>query len=215
MKQILCYGDSNTYGYIPENGERYAYGVRWTSLLSERLKPYGITVAEEGVCGRTTQYEDATRPGRNGLATLPSVLAKHPEADTAILMLGTNDCKTLYQATAEEIGAGIARLLDQFKAQNRFDTILLLSPIHLGEHVYEADYDPEFSDWSVPLSKALEPVYERIARQYGVSFLKASDYASPSSVDQEHLSVEGHRALADGIFRTLCNINEVRETVAS
>lgn len=46
MKQIVCFGDSNTYGYIPENGERYPWGVRWTSLLNEKLG-YGKYHIEE------------------------------------------------------------------------------------------------------------------------------------------------------------------------
>ena len=37
MKQILCFGDSNTWGLIPKTNKRYEWGVRWTSLLNESL----------------------------------------------------------------------------------------------------------------------------------------------------------------------------------
>lgn len=37
MKQIICFGDSNTYGYIPGTGKRYPWGIRWTSILNEKL----------------------------------------------------------------------------------------------------------------------------------------------------------------------------------
>ena len=37
MKQILCFGDSNTYGLIPEEGGRYPWRIRWTSILNEKL----------------------------------------------------------------------------------------------------------------------------------------------------------------------------------
>jgi len=37
MKNILCYGDSNTYGYNPENGQRYDYNIRWTGILQNLL----------------------------------------------------------------------------------------------------------------------------------------------------------------------------------
>ena len=33
MKNILCFGDSNTWGYDPVTGSRYAYDVRWTGRL--------------------------------------------------------------------------------------------------------------------------------------------------------------------------------------
>ena len=35
-RRLLCYGDSNTYGYDPRSflGERYPESVRWTALLN-------------------------------------------------------------------------------------------------------------------------------------------------------------------------------------
>ena len=95
MKQILCFGDSNTYGYIPENGKRYAYADRWTGILSERLKDEDCRVIEEGLCGRTTVFEDELRIGRRGADLLPVLLESHSPLHRVILMLGTNDCKTV------------------------------------------------------------------------------------------------------------------------
>ena len=37
MKQILCFGDSNTYGLVPATTDRYGWGVRWTSIINEKL----------------------------------------------------------------------------------------------------------------------------------------------------------------------------------
>ena len=37
MKKILCYGDSNTYGFIPETGARYSEHERWSGILKELL----------------------------------------------------------------------------------------------------------------------------------------------------------------------------------
>lgn len=31
MRQILCFGDSNTWGYNPKTGNRFEWGTRWTS----------------------------------------------------------------------------------------------------------------------------------------------------------------------------------------
>ena len=64
MKQILCFGDSNTWGLIPKTNKRYEWGVRWTSLLNESLndKKEGVyRVIEEGLCGRTTVFEPVKR----------------------------------------------------------------------------------------------------------------------------------------------------------
>lgn len=58
MKTILCFGDSNTYGYRPDTGKRYAEDTRWTGILREKLKDRKIEVIEEGLVGRTTVFED-------------------------------------------------------------------------------------------------------------------------------------------------------------
>ena len=101
MKQILCFGDSNTWGYDGESRERLPWGVRWTSLLQEKLNKEEYRVIEEGLCGRTTVFEDPLRDGRKGTALLPTLLETHAQADVITLMLGTNDCKTVFGASAD------------------------------------------------------------------------------------------------------------------
>lgn len=115
MKQILCFGDSNTWGYDGESRERLPWGVRWTSLLQEKLNKEKYRVIEEGLCGRTTVFEDPLRDGRKGTALLPTLLETHAQVDVITLMLGTNDCKTVFGASADVIGKGILRLLDQIQ----------------------------------------------------------------------------------------------------
>lgn len=203
MRQILCFGDSNTYGYIPGSGKRYTSKERWTGLLQQSLRSKEIEIIEEGLVGRTTVYEDSYRPGLKGSELLPQVLKNHATVDTIILMLGTNDCKSIYHASPEEIGNGIEKLLKQIKSSVPNAKIILMSPIHLGEHVWESGFDPEFNQNSVEVSKGLKAVYSHIARKYGADFLAASDYAAPSDVDQEHLTVEGHRSLAAALTKKL------------
>lgn len=203
MKRILCFGDSNTYGYIPGTGKRYNSKERWTGILQQSLQNKEIEIIEEGVVGRTTVYEDSYRPGLNGSKLLPTALQRHGTIDTVVLMLGTNDCKTIYHATPEEIGAGIEQLIKQIKSTAPNTKILLVSPILLGERVWEKDFDPEFNKNSVQVSKGLKKVYSSLAHKYGADFLAASDYAAPSEVDQEHLTIEGHRNLADALTKKL------------
>ena len=177
MKQILCFGDSNTWGLIPKTNKRYEWGVRWTSLLNESLndkKKGGYHVIEEGLCGRTTVFDDPLRDGRNGVKILPTILENHNPVDIVIIMLGTNDCKTVYNASAEFIGQGVKRLIGQVKSHIPDSKILVISPIHLGEGVWESDYDPEFSSASVNLSRELSDVYKKIAAQENVGFIAAS-----------------------------------------
>ena len=147
MKTILCFGDSNTYGYQPEMKKRYDETTRWTCLLQQAIQPYGWRVVEEGLCGRTTNLNGIRRENRNGAAVLPMLLESHAPLDAVILMLGTNDCKTQFHATPESIGAGIEALIAQVRAFDEQLPILLVSPIHLAADIAEpSDADGEHLD---------------------------------------------------------------------
>lgn len=200
MKNILCFGDSNTWGYNPVTKERYPWGIRWTSKLQEKLIDEDIHILEQGLCGRTTIFEDQTRPNRKGVNTLKEIFGQANDIDSVILMLGTNDCKTYYGNTEEEIAKGVEECLDLVLNYLSPEKVLLVSPIQLGEEVWKDEFDPEFNRNSVLVSKKLKAAYEKVAKKRNIHFLAASEYANPSNSDQEHLDEIGHSALADAIF---------------
>ena len=221
MKQILCFGDSNTWGYDGESRKRLPWGKRWTSLLQEKFdseKPSAFTkkvvtarIIEEGLCGRTTIFEDPLREGRRGTALLPTLLETHEGIDAVILMLGTNDCKTVFGASAEVIGMGITRLLDQIQRYAPKAKVLLISPIYLGEKVWQEGFDQEFSPDSVKVSKELEKVYQRIAKEKQVEFLPAAAYVSCCTADQEHMNAQGHQIFASVVYEKLSKMLEIKQ----
>lgn len=202
MKQILCFGDSNTWGYNGENGERFPWNVRWTGLLQEKFAENrtDVRIIEEGLVGRTTVFEDPLRDGRKGTALFPTILETHAPVDVIVLMLGTNDCKTIFKASAKLIGAGIVRLLEQAKRLAPEAEILLVSPIELGADVWKEEFDPEFSLSSVTVSKALASEYADIAGKYGCTYLDAASVAVPGAADQEHMDAASHGRLAEAIY---------------
>lgn len=200
MERVLCFGDSNTYGYKPDGSGRYPEDIRWTGLLTDKCKNKNIQIIEEGLVGRTTVFEDSVRQGRKGIDFLLPIIETHSPLNKIVLMLGTNDCKTIYKASSHVIGLGVERLINIIKDYSDDIDILLVSPIALGDHVFEEGFDQEFNEEAIGKSKELKEVYRQIANRYGCSFLAASDYAKPSEIDQEHLDKEGHRALADAIY---------------
>ena len=139
MREILCFGDSNTYGLIPKTGGRYDRNTRWTGILEQRLYEKDYRIVEEGLCGRTTVFEDELREGRRGASLLPTLLESHAPLERIILMLGTNDCKTYYNASPEVIGRGIEKLLEQIKSIAGTAKVLLVSPIALGDEVWKTE----------------------------------------------------------------------------
>ena len=77
-------------------------------------------------------FEDPLRQGRKGVSLFPTLLETH-KPENIVIMLGTNDCKTVFSASPDVIGKGIRRLLIQAKQYSADSRILLVSPIHLGE----------------------------------------------------------------------------------
>lgn len=88
MKEILCFGDSNTHGYMPGLGTRYPIDQRWSGLLGKLLGD-GYHVVEEGMDGRTTAFEDDLQPWRSALGYIGPCVKTHAPLDLIIIMLGT------------------------------------------------------------------------------------------------------------------------------
>ena len=110
MKTILCFGDSNTWGFDPDATAsspypiRHAHDVRWTGVLARELGQE-FHVIEEGQNGRTTVHEDPIVQHRNGRTYLPPCLESHKPIDLVVLMLGTNDLKAMFHLRG---GRGVA-----------------------------------------------------------------------------------------------------------
>ncbi len=109
-KRILCFGDSNTWGYMTSGG-RFDEETRWPMRLGKLLGPE-YTVIEEGFNGRTCVFDDPIEGGyKSGLTYLPPCVMSHSPLDLVILMLGTNDLKKRFGMTAFTIGGGVTALV--------------------------------------------------------------------------------------------------------
>jgi lysophospholipase L1-like esterase len=198
MKRILAYGDSNTWGFDAESFTRFSEDIRWTGLLQKALEKDAL-ILEEGLCGRTTVFDDETIMGANGLSALPAVLEADSPLDLAIIMLGTNDCKSVFGASAQEITDGLelclAKILEVIAPEN----VLMISPLYLSDAALGYGYN----DRSLAVSRELKQKYRELAEKYGTAFLAASDVASASGVDGQHLTAEGHHALFEAVLNII------------
>lgn len=197
MKRILCFGDSITYGFKPDGSGRYRKHLRYPGRLQALLGAQ-YQVVEDGVCGRTTGPFEPQMPRRDGYASLRQALRTQAPLDLVALMLGTNDLKTAFSPDAAAIAQRIGTLLDLICQAGVKP--LLIAPIRLGERVYEAAFDPQFSLQSIEQSGRLSNLYAQQAQSHGALFLDGACVAQPSQIDQEHPDEAGHAALAEAVF---------------
>ncbi|MBM3768429.1 MAG: hypothetical protein FJW32_23860 [Acidobacteria bacterium] len=197
VRSILCFGDSNTWGFTPGTGERYPRSVRWPGLLQAAL---GDTahVIEEGLCGRTTVFGDPHIEIRNGKRALPYCLETHKPLDTVILMLGTNDCMHKHSATPFDIARGMSVLVEMTRASGVND-ILVIAPAPITKLTAFA----EPFEGGREKSQLLAERYAAMAAQFGVAFLDAGSVVRSSDLDGFHLDANAHRTLAASIERAI------------
>ena len=186
VKTVLCYGDSNTWGYKPPLGERHKYEDRWTTVLQRRLGP-GYHVIPEGLNGRTTIFDDPIEEHRNGYTCLSPCLGSHKPLDLVILMLGTNDLKSVFTLSMDEITSGIGTLIDlirksAFGHDGGPPEVLLLIPPRIRK---ETDPDSVFAG-GYEKSLLFSEKYRDIAEQKKVPFLDTDKIIAVSESDGIH-----------------------------
>jgi len=210
---ILCFGDSNTHG-TPSDDEEYARlpaDVRWTGRL-QRLLGDGYHVIEEGLPGRTTNVEYEDRPGCDGRPYFVPCLQSHHPLDVVVIMLGTNDLKTLFDRTPATIADALLGYVDDVEANvtDRTGTTpdtVLVSPIHMddAQPMFAEMSVDTFDSTSVDASKCLAEEIRRVADARGAVFVDAASVAHAGG-DGIHLSLDSHDALAELLANTLMAI---------
>lgn len=200
-KHILCYGDSNTWGYCAATGGRYGDDVRWTRRLQEMLGA-DYLVAEAGLNGRTTVFEDPLNEGLNGLVHLLPAMSHHCPLDLLVIMLGTNDTKERFAATPRNITDGLRRLVNKAKGLELLfnggsPRILIVAPIKIDERIYgEPLVAPGMGAGCVEKSHALPALFEALAAELGCDFMDCNPYVSPALGDFMHFDPDSNQRFA-------------------
>ena len=199
---VLCYGDSNTHAYDPHTGGRYPKDLRWTTILG-RLLGEDYEIIPEGLNGRTTAYDRIGEAWKNGFPYLRPCIESHKNVDCIVFMLGTNDCNVEMELSAEDIAAGMEKLVRTAKEvcmeeQSYVPKIILTVPAAISPDFAGTPFEYQLGQSSVDKSRAIAPLYEAIAKRHGCRFVDASGL-EVSPLDCEHLTPESHRELAGRI----------------
>ncbi len=200
-KTVLIFGDSNTWGWKPENDlvsplQRWDDDIRWPGVLQKELGS-DYKVLADGLNGRTTVWNDPIeeyRCGKNQI--IPTMDAQAP-FDMIIIFVGTNDLKVRYTVSAQDIANGVAILVN--KAKNQVGDfigdpkILLVAPPPLGP-VNDGVFKYMFGG-NEDKSKELSKFYEAVAKANGVEFFDAGKTVKSSNIDGLHLDADQHEIL--------------------
>ena len=188
-RRLLCYGDSNTYGYDPQSflGGRYPESVRWTALLN---------AANWGVINRGENGRSIPRLDREIEAAVQTV--RGIETDILTVMLGSNDLLQCPGLSAEVCGERMERFLRAILIQTHGSPkILLVAPPPMAAGAWVSDPN------TVEESRKLAGCYETTAHRLGIAFADAGVWGVELAYDGVHFSEEGHLAFAKGIRAAL------------
>jgi lysophospholipase L1-like esterase len=208
MRTILCYGDSNTWGYNPKTGDRFSRDDRWTGILRWELGE-DYLIIEEGLNGRTTVWDDPIEGYKNGREYLIPCLETHKPLDLVIILLGTNDLKVRFSVSAYDIANGAGVLVDivmrsQSGRENGSPEVLLMAPPPISKLTEFAEMFHGAEAKSLRFSQH----YTRVAAEQGCHFLDTSQFIVSSELDGIHFEADEHGKLGKAVAEAVRNIFE-------
>ena len=174
---IICFGDSNTYGYDPRGyfGGRYDADSRWVDILARET---GWTVCNMGQNGREIP------------SAAPAFL---DDTNLLIVMLGTNDL--LRGRSPEQATERLERFLSGISLDRSKILLIAPPPVTLGAWVPSQQLIDE--------SHAFARLCQTLAEQMGIHFADAGKWDIPLAYDGVHFTEQGHRAFAAGLLEVL------------
>lgn len=204
-KRVLCYGDSNTWGYDAETGLRFGADIRWPAVMARQLGE-GWEVVEAGLSGRTTVFDDPLHEGLSGLAHLTPIMSSASLLDAMVVMLGTNDCKQRFNVNGENIGKGLARLVEKalgLPCWNGQPRLILVAPVIIQLDCETSAMKGEMGAGCARKSRELIPFVQAWALTYGCEYLDCNECCNASPIDFMHLDASSHVALGQRMAKLL------------
>lgn len=211
MKNILCFGDSNTWGYDPSTQTRFSKDIRWTGVLQQLLgSKYNII--EEGLNGRTTNVNEKQdhglgyfRPFRSAMDLLSVLIETNSPLDLIIVMLGTNDLKTNFNQSSEMIAKNMRLVCESIINNDYFQSksIILVSPSHINEE------SPNLLDSFIGTTQASQSFsnsYRKISDDLNLHFVDASESVKTNKIDGLHWDSKQHSDFANSLFNKIIKV---------
>ena len=182
--KLLCFGDSNTYGYAPRSflGERYA--APWPALLQAET---GWEIINAGQNGREIPH------GAYQFQQFERLLACYGTFDRMTIMLGGNDLLQNSSFTAKDTAARMEVFLQHLLKSASPSSLLLIAPPLMQPGVWVTE------ERLLRESAMLGAEYDALAKKLGVPFADSAHWGVEVVFDGVHFSEDGHRAFANGL----------------
>ena len=189
MKRILCFGDSNTYGFDGRSyiGSRYPETVRWTAVLKER----GWDIVNEGVSGREIPALDSD------IAQAVQTVEEAGPLDLMVIMLGGNDLLQYPGFTAQDVADRMEHFLEHLHERLPDLPVLLLPPVPMQRGAWVGE------ERLLVESAHLCDRYQHLSERLGVFFADTSSWNVKLAFDGVHFSEAGHVTFAERMHRLL------------
>lgn len=200
MKRIFCFGDSNVFGYIPQNGGRYDKNTRWTGVLQD-IAGTEFEIIEAGCNNRTAFSRNPDGIMYTGCDILPQLLSE--DLDCVVLAVGINDLQPFYITYLSDIKEGIEGLIDIVRSKCPRAVIILAAPSVLSEDILRGNFSCLFDETSIEKSFQMANIYSAAARLKNCEFINFENIARVSYLDGLHYDAMAHRKIAEAVFEKL------------
>ena len=203
MKNIICYGDSNTFGYNPKNSSRYDENARWTAILQKNLDSE-YEVINEGMPNRTGFVDNPEGVLFSAQKHFPQFLSKIKNIYLLILAIGTNDLQSQYNINSAVIAKGLENLIRT--AKEKTNNIIIIAPTILNENILNGYFSSMFDRKSIEKSKEVIEIYKQSADANQCMYFDINTFVAPSDFDGLHYDENSHKIIADKLYEIIKNI---------
>jgi len=219
MQQILVYGDSLTWGIVPNTRRRLDFSARWPGVLEAALfaARQPARIIEDCLNGRRTVWDDPFKPGRNGLEGLEQRIELNSPLALVILMLGTNDFQVMHAHDAWQSAQGLAGLVRAIRRvpiepDMPRPPILLVAPPPIASP--RGPIAAKFRG-AEEKSQGLAAAIAAVAREYDCRFFDAASATQSSRVDGVHLDADQHAILGKALAAAVLDVWSGRRRLRS
>ena len=199
MAEIVCFGDSNTFGFNPRNGKRYDENTRWSGILKNKLKQ-NYKVVESGCNNRTCYSINPDSDELTGFKALPKCIKSTTEY--LILAVGLNDLQKFYSSTDEEIKNGLVNLINIAKNISPKIEIIILAPSRINDNILNSYFAMLFNKEAIEKSIKMSQLYIEVANKENCKYINLDNFVKTSEIDGLHYLEEEHKQIANLIINT-------------